>query len=112
MNGEISFFADDVAELMLEVKMSPDPGMKPIQLSLKMSALVRFTTPVTTQQMVAWLDGTGPLILFPYVRELVHNVTGRGAFGGIIMTPIPIDQLRGMMSTAWKRVREAALNKP
>lgn len=95
ISGEISFFPNQLAELGIACKFNPSP--QPIEIKLAMSALFRFSEGMTQEQVVVWLNATGLLILYPYVREVVSSVSLRGAFGTVLLAPIPITRIREML---------------
>lgn len=94
--GTINIFENSKAELLLEVAILPDPALKPIDVKVRMSVLFSYD-PATggPADIQTWINRVGVIVLFPYIREVISNVTARGVYGQVLLDPIAVDALMG-----------------
>lgn len=93
LTGTINIFESNVAELMLSIRVRPDPKFKPLDLFVRMSA--GFSSPAGAEpnQVIQWVNQVGMLILFPYLREAISNITSRSPFGPVFLNPMQLQSL-------------------
>ena len=65
-----------------------------------MSALVEQIGGHENFELEAYLKSNGWALLFPFVREALANLTGRGRFGPIWMNPVNVLALVSVGDTA------------
>lgn len=68
--------------------LSEEPSL--YQVELLMSALVEKIDGQENFEMESYLKLNGWALLFPFVRETLANLTGRGRFGPIWMNPVNV----------------------
>ncbi len=78
--------------------LSQEPSL--YQVELLMSALVEQIGGHENFELEAYLKSNGWALLFPFVREALANLTGRGRFGPIWMNPVNVLALVSVGDTA------------
>ena len=68
--------------------VSEEPSLYQVELS--MSALVEKIEGQENFELETYLKSNGWALLFPFVRETLANLTGRGRFGPIWMNPVNV----------------------
>jgi preprotein translocase subunit SecB len=89
MNGSLRVAGENV-EVLLALRVIPDPEFVPILVDLTMSAFFTRDSTVDNDKLQEFAAGGALRILFPYVRELVSNVTGRSLFPPVWLDPIQL----------------------
>lgn len=81
--------AGDRSEVRFNLSIRPDPRDKPYQIEVEVVGqfVLKDGTRGAFEQ---FCRGTGPTILFPYVREVVHRITQDARFGPIRMDPLNV----------------------
>lgn len=93
MTGTINVYEDNLGELLVDCTVRPDLSVRPLEISATISALFRKDPQVPNEQMLTFLNTSASRLLFPYVRETISSVTGRGVFGPIFINPLLIGSL-------------------
>lgn len=88
INGAIDIRPPDLVQVAVKFKLKPNVKHRPIKLSCVMSATFRRGQDIDMDAMAEFIRVRSHLILFPYVRELVSSVTGRGVYGGLYLNPV------------------------
>lgn len=97
--GEIRTGDGDLAEAVIHLVLIPDVRQRPIRIEATMSALIRHSAGMSAHDATLFLNHNGGRLLFPYVRELVSNITARGIYDAVNLDPwvlgplVPDDQL-------------------
>ncbi|MBI2401570.1 MAG: protein-export chaperone SecB [Gemmatimonadetes bacterium] len=78
----------DLKRGLVRVRVSTIPGSKPMyELRVAMTALVTVDEAAPNMPLDRYLASSGAALLFPFVRELVANLTWRGRFGPLWLSP-------------------------
>jgi preprotein translocase subunit SecB len=77
------------AEVTLMVKVTPDQAVRPYEIEVHV--LGHFgVKDGSLEQLDQFAKNQAPVILFPYVRQVVHSLTLDGRYGAIRLDPINI----------------------
>jgi preprotein translocase subunit SecB len=98
LEGRVNVFPQGV-ELYLELVARPDPAKKPIEISAGMSAFFKRLEGVSDDDLLKFAQGAGLRIIFPYLREVVSSVTGRGLYGTFLLNPLHVQILTNSPET-------------
>jgi preprotein translocase subunit SecB len=96
---QLRFLNSSNAEIRLNASVKPDPTVKPIEISVSMSAVFERSPEMGPREFARVVHDVGARILYPYVREVCSNVTNRGIFGAmhldpmVVATPLSEEQL-------------------
>lgn len=98
INGRLTILPDTttgrpIVELQCAATVRPAPTAKPVEIDLTMAALFSANQDVTTRQLLGYVSQNGGRLMFPYIREMVSSVSGRGIFGPIFMDPVVLGAL-------------------
>lgn len=88
--GHVKLFGGGVVELVLDVTVKPDARLKPYEVRVSIGVQFKRQAHVNDQQVMHFVNTMGPIILYPYVREMVSNVTTRSAFGALHLDPLRV----------------------
>lgn len=91
--ANIQLFDNRMGELSITLTMEPDPARRPIRVRATMSALFGRGSDVSARQLAEFMNTSGAVILFPYLREVVSSVTGRGVYPPMHLNPIRLGPL-------------------
>lgn len=91
IQGQLRRRSNGVAETQLSVVVDGSKAGKPVEMTVVMTAQFRARVEVDADTIKRFLATSAPMIMFPYIRELVASVTNRGIFGMIQLDPIRID---------------------
>lgn len=81
---------DNLLELQLRLRVEPDPRYMPMVVSVIYSAYFVREAGIDDAGAHTFLHTAGVRILFPYIREAVSSVTGKGLFGALFLDPVDI----------------------
>jgi preprotein translocase subunit SecB len=85
--------ADENVEIVLALRVMPDPDFVPVRVDLTMSAFFTRDSTVDQEKLSEFASGAALRILFPYLREVVSNVTGKGLYPPVWLDPIQLIML-------------------
>lgn len=75
------------AQVQLTIDVTPDPRVQPYEIHVEIAGI--FTTKDgTPEQLGLFCRQTGPTILFPFVRQMVHSLTTDGVYGPVLLKPV------------------------
>lgn len=81
----------DLFQVSLKLNVRTNQKEKPINLTLVVSAVFKRAPGVTKEQLAEFLRTRSQHVLFPYVREVVSSITGRGITGALYLNPIVLE---------------------
>lgn len=90
LDAEIALLDGNRAQLTYSLVVTPDPVRRPIKVTAKVSGLFEAAPGISVRELVAFANDAGGRILFPYAREVVSAVTGRGIFGPVFLDPMAL----------------------
>jgi preprotein translocase subunit SecB len=68
-----------------------NPKEKPIKLLVVVSAVFKLAPAINDDQLAEFLRTRSQHIIFPYLREVVSSITGRGVAGALYINPIVLE---------------------
>ncbi len=93
LNNEVQKLADDVYEVVLTITVTTKVQEKTAYLvEVKQAAIIGargFSEPELNHMLAAY----APNILFPYAREVVSDLVGKGSFPQMLLAPVNFDLL-------------------
>lgn len=92
-NATINVYEGKLAEFIFDVTVAPDPAFRPVVIRAKI-ALVVYAPALNETDLQVWLQQVGGFIVYPYIREIVSDVTTRGVYGTLLLDPMPVSSLR------------------
>ncbi|MHB1299081.1 MAG: protein-export chaperone SecB [Gemmatimonadaceae bacterium] len=87
LDASIDFPDKQVATLTLRAKVTDADPQPLVEVELRVTALFRYEGDLSERQVGSYLSKMGGGMLFPYVRETVHSVSGRTFFGPLLLQP-------------------------
>jgi preprotein translocase subunit SecB len=88
-------------QLTLEAKVTPDPKWRPYEIEVAVTGQFEAASDeVTSEQLNMFFRMNVPIILFPYVREVVHRITSDGRYGQVKIDPMNLQ----LPLESWKPV--------
>lgn len=84
--------ADRRAEVTVTLDVMPDPRVKPYEIQVELAGLFA-THDATEDELREFCQRVAPTILFPYIRQIVSNVTSDARFGRILLPPLNLHVL-------------------
>jgi preprotein translocase subunit SecB len=87
LRGGASLHPDGL-EVMLELKVEPDPDAQPYEMTAAVSGFFSRAEGMPDDSLLKFAGTVGLRLLFPYLREIVSNVSGRGIYGPLFLDPI------------------------
>lgn len=90
LDAEIALLSRNRAQLTYSLVVTPDPAWRPIKVTARVSGLFEAGPEISVKELVAFANDAGGRILFPYAREVVSAVTGRGVFGPVFLDPMAL----------------------
>ena len=79
------------AQITMTVSLEGDPRSQPYKIEVKVTGQFEATEGTATkEQFRAFCHTNVPVILFPYVREIIHRTTAEGRYGRVRLNPINI----------------------
>ena len=96
-NGKIS-------QTTMTVVITPEPHVQPYRIEVTLTGVFEGDDSITTEQMTRFAQIGVPVILFPYVRELVHRVTADGRYGAVRLNPVNVAAL--LDQARWTQVEQ------
>jgi hypothetical protein len=88
IHGAIDIRPPDLIQVAMKFALKPNHKTRPIHLSCVLSATFRRGKDLDMDAVAEFIRVRSHLILFPYMRELVSNVTGRGVYGALYLHPV------------------------
>lgn len=88
------------ADVTFSVQVEGDRKWQPYDLMLAVSGQFAGSEGVTVHELDAFAKLNAPVILFPYVREIIHRTTSDGRYGPIQLHPMNLSQY--LESEKWK----------
>lgn len=86
---------------ILSIEAKTDDALDPVyRFQIEMVALVEAEVPSPNLSVHDYLTKMGPTMLFPFLREAVAAVTGRGRFGAVWIKPMNLSNLSLEAETA------------
>lgn len=110
LNSENTKLDDKNIEVTLHVTVTVKNQDKTAFLVDVQQAGLFYIDGFATQQMQALLGSYCPNVLFPYVRETVSDLVGRGGFPQLLLAPVNFDAL--FMEALKRRAQDAAAPAP
>lgn len=83
----VSLF-DQAAELYMGVEVRPDPSHVPIEIQVGYSLFFRRPPELTEDAIKRFASTSGLIIIYPYVRQMVSDLSARGLFGPVWLDPL------------------------
>lgn len=105
LNNRSAKVEGDIYEVILSLTVTAKIGDKVAFLVELQQAGLFLIKGVEAQQMQALLGSYCPNILFPYAREAISDVVGKGSFPQLLLAPVNFDAL---FAEAMKRQAEEA----
>jgi len=87
VGAQLRIFADGM-EMFVHAEIAPDPKYQPFVIRASISGLFGRNSQTSDEELLEFGTHAGIRILFPYIREIVSNVSSRGAFGPLWIDPI------------------------
>jgi preprotein translocase subunit SecB len=81
----------DLVQVSLKVNVRTNPKEKPIKLRVIVSAVFKRAAGITNAQLAEFLRTRSQHVIFPYVREVVSSITGRGVTGALYINPVVLE---------------------
>jgi len=99
LQGTINIQSDSATgapliELLLSATVNPDALLRPITVKVVVGGLFSASPPIGLRELLGYVNEGGARLLFPYLREMVSAVTGRGVYGPIFLQPVILGPLR------------------
>lgn len=93
VGASIKLFADlNGAFVELDTKFTPDQQWQPYRVEVKMGAVFQIQGG-KTEDLVNFCKVGAPSIMFPYIREIAHRLTGDAPAGPMRIDPMNISGL-------------------
>lgn len=96
---KVGLISESKADVTLQAKVVPEPQSKPYMIEVEIVG--RFGVKAGTRDdFVNFCRHNAPVILFPYVRQLVHQLTSDGRYGPLRLGPMNLQA--AMAKGEWK----------
>ena len=93
------------AAVFLNVHVTPDPKWQPYRVEVTVSG-VFVGENTTRQQFDQFCRLNAPVILFPYIRQIVHALTAEAQYGSVIMDPVNMQEM--LSGSKWRESAKPA----
>lgn len=93
LDAEVSLLSDTRAQLTYSIVVTPDPTRRPIKVTARVSGIFEAAEGTPVRDLLAFASDAGGRILFPYAREAVSAVTGRGIYGPVFLDPVALQPM-------------------
>lgn len=94
-----SIATDNIGLLRLAVTIVPNPRIQPYKISVDVQGTFSMVTG-TREQLAEFCRVNAPMILFPYIRQIVDRITVDAPYGAVRLNPMNITQW--LNQTPWK----------
>lgn len=91
----IGLVSESMAEVTLSASMKPDPSAQPYEIEAVLSGVFVAHDGTKTDALQRFCQLNAPVILWPYLRAAVHQVTMDGRYGPVRMDPVNLAALLG-----------------
>ncbi len=89
-----------VAEVTLDVTLTPDPTHQPYRIQVVMSGVFRSPENAAQADFEVFCKQAAPVIIWPYIRALVSSLTLDARFGVVRLDPVNLTSV--MREEGWK----------
>ena len=94
ITGTLNLFQEHGAEVLLEgTLVARVQGRDLYRIRATVAGLFVAQESVSPRQLAQFAADTGLRLLFPYFREIVSSISGRGVFGQLLLDPVSIGPL-------------------
>lgn len=94
LGADIRIMSDRRAgEVLLRLRLEPDPTLQPVFVEVVLSALFRVSEPLEADRIRRFCAVNGIPIMWPYVREVVSRITSDAYHGQIRLDPVNLTPL-------------------
>jgi preprotein translocase subunit SecB len=97
INGGVRL-REDGFEVDIEVHAIGDPAHAPYEITVKFTALFTISSEATDDEKIEFGINSGTRLLYPFVREMIANITTRGVFGPVLLDPLDVDGIENALS--------------
>lgn len=91
LEAQVILFPPDAAEFRLNVRIQPNKPEMAFELQASMSSRFLRLDKTPTRAFIEFVSTRGGIVLFPYLRELVANITNRTVFDEVSLDPMALD---------------------
>lgn len=100
-------YSPDRKHGLVRIRAHSNPTEKPLyNVDAVMTALIQVDKSQPNMPIEQYLTGHAPAMLYPFVRQAVADLTGRGRFGPLWLSPL---NLKAVAHTAMREVAEPQL---
>ena len=78
------------AEVHMELQVAPDPQFQPYNITVAVVGVFSVAPGGTKEDLTTFAKSNAPVILFPYLRELVSRLTVDARFGPVRLNPMNV----------------------
>lgn len=90
------------AQTTFSLTVTPDPNVQPYRAEVVVTAVFRADEGLSTEEVTRFARKGVPVILFPFVREMVHRLTVDGRYGLLRLDPVNVGAM--LEQSEWREV--------